>query len=270
MKKLFAAFSFLLIITAMIIPGISANGPADRRPDGNVQVETDGLMAVCTGDPSRASVAILDMPHHTPELLVKSGNKQILKLTGKEQIGTLTIGIDSDTHSINQFTPGAQASRYDFHWTIDLEGDIFQKRLNLNPKTIAAKIHFLDGTLYADQLSEEVLTFTHNTVQHPFKRRIGLPAMAINIKPGQTLLISDSNGQIVARLPYVDAGYSVSIHNLPPADLANLNHFLMYYSALTTKETIWEPVLIEKVVFPRPAICGSVVFSHSSLAEQVR
>ncbi|MBL8152447.1 MAG: hypothetical protein JNN15_21180, partial [Blastocatellia bacterium] len=43
-----------------------------------------------------------------------------------------------------------------------------------------------------------------------------------------------------------DTNYLVTVYNLPPPEMANLNHFLMYYDIIDEKLTKYEPIAIKQ------------------------
>lgn len=269
----------IMCASLLVVFGLSglvsrAAGPlATPKDEANFHGDFDGLIAICFGNSQRVSMGFLDVPHHTPELkIIKlEGGKQttVVDLKGEQLKDTLYMDVAGRKNSsVSRYYAANKEDVNDFHWTIDMESDIFQKQLYIKEEKLFGKIHFSNGLFYGVELSEDRLRFvsTDNSGQMlPFNRRIATPAMAINLQPNETLVIKGK--QVNVQLPAVDGvKYQMHITNIPPADMVNINHFLFYFDILGEKVKVYEPVTVAKAAFyPKPIACFALVFTRSQL-----
>lgn len=236
-----------------------------------VKFDFDGLQAIAFGDSARVTDGILDAHHHKPNIEIKqieNGKETVIgNIKGDELKGKV---LNVDVASGKEFTPTRHYSSdmnkdtTDFRWCLDIENDIFQKQLYLKDNFLT-KIHFNTGIFYAERLTEDKYQFVAGDAIHSFKRQIGRPAVDIELKQEDSLVISGLEKDIT--LPYKPgASYSVSITNLPPADMASVEHFSFYYDAIKTDVPQFMPILVKKAAFtPHPIVCEAVIFGKSSI-----
>ena len=156
----------------------------------------------------------------------------------------------------------------DFRWTLDMESDLFQKQLYIKEDKLWGKIHLNAGLFYGINLSEGKFRFVatdNSNTMLPFNRQVSDPAALLNLATDETLVIR--NEKEVIRLKAEDGvSYQILIHNLPPKEMADMNHFLFYFTVLGEKVTAYRPLEMAKAAFaPPPMLCGSAIFSKSRL-----
>ena len=273
-KTSFAVYFVICLIAAFAFstaPQANVSAPpAHPRQDATVEITFDGLMALCLGDPSRVSVGILNVEHHRPELRitkVKSEQKTPVAIWRGELRDTLYLDVESHSQNVSRYQASAPATDpNDFSWTVDLESDLFQRELYVKEESLVGKIHINAGLFYGRNLSEEKFRFFDNTGKAlPFDRQVAEPAAKLNLAAGDALIIKSSKETLrLAAEPGVR--YQIEVTNLPPADMAAMDHWLYYYDVLGAKVTPYTPVMVKKAAFaPRPLLCLSAVFSKSRL-----
>ncbi|MEW6736412.1 MAG: hypothetical protein AB1489_34285 [Acidobacteriota bacterium] len=241
--------------------------PVNPREEASVTMTFDGLMALCMGNPERVSVGILDVHHHTPQLLVSkiaNGRKAPLAtLKGEQLRGTIYIDVEGASAQVGRYlAPSMQNDPNDFRWNIDMEGDLHQRELHLKEEKLFGKIHIGAGLFYAHNVSEEKVRFfaaDGSGKVLPFNRKVAEPAAKLNLVKGQVLVIRGEEENIRI-LPTDEAYYEVAIANLSPDNMASLDHFLYYYEALSIKVTRYE-----SVIAPRPIFCSAVIFNRTEI-----
>lgn len=278
MKTFFLfAMALILVSVATFVSADSSSkyiSPATLTPKdtANIQIEFDGLMALCFGNPEKASIGILNVPHHTPELKVTridhGKRSTALYLKGNDLHTTYHFDVEGREQNIRRYTGVSMKDVNDFRWTLDMESDLFQKKLYVQEDKLWGKIHFNAGLFYSINLSKEKYRFVANDSTNtmlPFNRQVADPAAMLNLADGESLVIS--NDKEVLRLKAEDGvSYQITIHNLPPAEMADMNHFLFYFTVMGEKITPYRPLEMAKAAFtPRPLICGAAVFSQSKL-----
>lgn len=254
----------LLAATTATTANLSGNAAS------TVNFEFDGLGIFAFGDASRASLGLLDVVHHTPNIQIKTLKKGKVVSTNvitAQQLKAKVIDIsvpNNRSAPTRYYSSDMARDKSDFRWTLDLESDLFQKQLYLKDNFFA-KIHFTTGTFTAANITDEKFTFTAGSKIHSFNRQIGQPAATISLQPSQSLIISGLDKPIT--LPYQQGvDYSVSITNLPPNDMANIDHFLFYYDAIKSAVPRFVPVQVKKVSLrPYPMVCEMVVMGKSSI-----
>ncbi|MBL8150722.1 MAG: hypothetical protein JNN15_12425 [Blastocatellia bacterium] len=270
---------FLLISLFLIAPTGSSNLKVST-----VTFEFDGMMGLFMGNPRKVSVGIIDAHHHTPELVVykliedkragKNQTREIARFTERELKTTLTVSVDSVN---NEVAANRKLERYfglkgrendskDFGWTLDIENDLYGRRLKVKEKGFLGKIEFNTGLFYTYQISKEKYKFVATDGSDKvltFRRQIGKPAARIDLDSNQEVLISGFSQELRLK---AEAGinYLVTVHNLPPEDQANLNHFLMYYDIIDEDVTKYEPVVV-KTTGTAGGVCPPRVFGSSPL-----
>jgi hypothetical protein len=275
------SFLFCLFVFVAVIFSIdgSSNGDSnssdwvDPREEATVSISFDGLMALCFGNPDRVSVGLLDVDHHTPEITIikvkgESHTKMAI-LAGKDLRSGLFIDVEGKNRSsISRYFAESMDDPKDFRWNIDMEEDLYQRQLHIKEERLFGKIHFGTGLFYTGELSDEFIQFfaaDNSGSVLPFNRRYGSPAAKINLETGDSLVIKGEkvNLRLVAE-PGVK--YEMKINNLPPASMANMDHWLFYYDVVGTKLTPYMPVAVQKATFgPKPLLCMPVIFSRSQL-----
>lgn len=274
MRRFFFALVFvsLFVSVLMSIPMSRANSSNHSQLTGNVAITMDGLLAVTMGAKDRASVGILDVHHHTPMMKIDkigSGQRSTLATLTAEQLhGTLSISVEGETPAVSRYLPAdAYADPSDFRWNIDMESDLFQRQLYLKESALAGKIHISSGLFYSRNLSEEKYRFfSPDGKSLPFNRQVGEPAATLQLEAGQALTVTGKGVDIrLAEQPGLR--YEIAISNEPPPAMANMDHFLYYYTAIGNGNVLphYQPVMVQKAYYPPPTVCGSIIFSKSTL-----
>jgi hypothetical protein len=271
--------SFLAIMLISLSYTASGNsGSATLKPvspwaDATINFQFDGLMAICFGNPERVSAGLLDVHHHSPEIKImriKDGQRAELATLKEEQLrNTLYIDVEGSSRTgVSRYYTESMDDVKDFRWNLDLEGELHQRQLYVREDKLFGKIHFNSGLFYAGKMTEQPVRFfaaDNSGKTLPFNRRIAAPAAKINLAIGEALVIR--GGKETIRL-VAEAGvrYEVEVNNLPPPDMANMDHWLFYYDVINTKVTRYMPVQTVKTAFgPRPLLCEPAVFSRSRL-----
>ena len=273
-------FSLMLILSmiAMLCLSLSTSGnnsgplPTSPVDEANISISTDGLMAMALGNPDRASIGILRVEHHTPQILITKivgANKTTVATIGSEQLRRLDriLMLTAVNHQLLSTNP-ALDNPADIRQCIDLETDIAQKAIHLREDKLTVKIHLSAGLIYADDLSAEKYRFIaadNSGKALTFNRRAGSPAIKLNLNRGQALTIKGDN--LALRLVAEDGvKYQIAITNVPPANMAAMDHFLNYFAAIEEKTTPYQPLLVSKASFsPHPIICLPVICSSAKL-----
>ncbi|MBL8152237.1 MAG: hypothetical protein JNN15_20120 [Blastocatellia bacterium] len=254
-----------------------------------VTFELDGMMGLFMGNPKRVSIGIVDAHNHKPEFTVykvienqtenSKETREIAHFTEKQLKKTLSVSVVANGQpnrvekSVNKplgkylSLVGKEDDIKDFGWVVDIENDLYARKLKIKESLLFGKIHFNAGIFYANKLTEEKYSFVAadgSGRMLPFSQRLGRPAAKIDLESNQQLLISGfaRNLRLKAE-PGVN--YLVTIHNLPPEDQANLNHFLMYYDIIDEEVTKYEPIVI-KTSGTSGGSCPPRVFGLSSLS----
>ncbi|MBI4853557.1 MAG: hypothetical protein HY819_17325 [Acidobacteria bacterium] len=119
------------------------------------------MAVIAFGDPTRASVGILDVAHHTPKIEIKKiengKEKTIVKYQGKDLYQrSLTISLPNKSFDLSMpsryYSFDMQKDKKDFRWCLDMESDLFQKQLYLQEDKLFTKIHFNSGTFFTSHL----------------------------------------------------------------------------------------------------------------------
>jgi hypothetical protein len=246
-------------------PAVNPHAPA------TVTMSFDGLIAVCFGDPTRVSAGFLNVAHHSPNITitkVENGQQStIAVLKDQELSDTLYLDIEGSESGVRTYQTDSSDEK-DFRWNIDLESDIHQRQLYIKEEKLLGKLHISTGLFYADHLSEKPVRFfaaDNSGNMLPFNRRIGEPAGKINMNSGDALVLKSKKVNLrLVSTPGIS--YEISITNLPPANMASMNHWLFYYDFINADVKHYAPVMINKAAYaPRPMICTAAVFSKSRL-----
>ena len=251
-------------ITVVNINGVNAGGRCE------VKFTFDGLQAIAFGDPTRVSDGILDAHHHNPKIEIKqisNGKEKLIQTIEGKELYKKVLSVlvpNKQLHPQRYYSPDMTKDRTDFRWCLDIENDLFQKQLYLKDNFLT-KIHFNTGTFYAENVTENKYQFTAGSKIHSFNRQIGRPMLKVELNSNEKLVISGLDKEI--NLPYqVGTSYSISIANLPPQDMMDINHFSFYYDALKTDVPRFMPLAVKKATFrPAPIICDSIVFGKSTI-----
>jgi hypothetical protein len=271
---LFAIFACAIFALSLTAQSNTRGGllPINPREQASVTISFDGLMAICFGDAARVSAGILDVHHHIPLIKVEkvTGTQRTLvaQIKGEELRGVAYIDVEnSGSRGVSRYFANSMAEdKNDFRWTIDMESDLHQRQLYIKEDRLFGKIHFTSGLFYANKLSEEKVKFqSAKGNELPFNRQVAEPAAKLNLNVGETLVIKTEDRTL--RLPAErDICYEIAITNTPPADMANINHWLFYYDLLEQSVTPYEPVMVKKAAYyPPPVMCAAAVFSRSKL-----
>ncbi|KAF0244035.1 MAG: hypothetical protein FD167_3694, partial [bacterium] len=152
----------------------------------------------------------------------------------------------------------------DFRWCLDIENDLFQRELYLKDNFLT-KIHFNTGTFYAENVTENKYQFTAGSKIHSFNRQIGRPMLKVELDKQENLIITGLDKEIKL-LYFTNISYQINITNLPPEDMANIDHFSFYYNAVKVDVPQYMPIMVKKATFrPSPMICEAVIFGKSSI-----
>jgi hypothetical protein len=268
---------FVLVVLGFSIKASSNSSssplPVTPRDEATVSFDFDGLMGICFGNQERVSAGLLNVPHHTPEIKITridAGKRSTMAVLRGEQLrGTFYVDVEGRTKSaVSRYYGESIDDPNDFRWNIDLEGDLYQKKLHIMEEKLFGKIHFGGGLFFASNLTDHSVRFfaaDNSGKALPFNRRIAAPSAKINLAIGDTLLIRGVKNSIrLVAEPGVR--YEVSVTNLPPSDMANMEHWIYYYDLLGEQVTPYMPVIAQKTAFgPKPLLCMPVVFSLSQL-----
>ncbi|MBI4850232.1 MAG: hypothetical protein HY819_00240 [Acidobacteria bacterium] len=268
MKKVSILVIFVCIcIATMMVNNVDVNAANKCE----IKFMFDGLQAIAFGNPDKVTDGILDVHHHTPKLeikeILKGKEKVIFTAEGKDLYKkVLNISMPNNPHKPTRYySPDMNKDTSDFRWCLDIENDLFQKQLYLKEDKLYYKINFQVGEFLANGLTEEKYQFVAGSKIHSFNRQIGEPSAKVQLQEGNKLVINGLN-QVIT-LPYqLGSTYQVNITNLPPKEMANIDHFAFYYDAIKTNTTQFMPLVSKKVAFsPRPYMCGALVFGKSEI-----
>lgn len=266
MKKTLSLVFFMLIciyVTSFV--GVVAGD--DNKT--TVKFDFDGLQAIAFGDPNKISDGILDVAHHVPKIeITQNLNGKVTKLytISSQQLKGSVINMDVPNKNVaakRYFSPDMTKDKSDFRWCLDIENDLFQKRLYLKEDKLFCKIHFNTGTFYAENVTEEKYQFMAGNMLHSLKRQFGVPTAIIELGKGDNLVISGLATEI--SLPYnAGVNYQIKITDLPPPSMSSMDHFDFYYDYVKTNVPRFVPVEVKRATFdPRPIACGAAIFGKS-------
>ncbi|MBL8148463.1 MAG: hypothetical protein JNN15_00870 [Blastocatellia bacterium] len=268
-KSLRHLFLFILLFSLAIINVESAGV-------STVTFEFDGMMGLFMGNPNKISVGVLDAHHHSPEItfykLVGNEKREIARFTAAQLKKTINIGMEgTKSRRLGRYLSlsGRENDAQDFTWTVDVENDLYGgRKLKIKEDGFLTKIHFSTGIFYSTKLSEEKYRFIAadgSGKAVSFLRKVGQPGARVNLEKGQSLLISGVDTPL--RLTAEDGvSYLVTVYNLPPPEMANLNHFLMYYDIIDEFLPKYEPVVAKKsFAGTGDSLCAPKVFGNSGL-----
>jgi hypothetical protein len=270
----------MLVFCALFAIFISFNfdASASSSPRSEVLFTFDGLQVIAFGNPNKVSNGILDVHHHTPKLEIKEigkgKEKVVFTAEGKElykkilniSIFDNSLKLDKSIKPTRYYSYNMNKDKKDFRWCLDLESDLFQKQLYLKEDKLFTKIHFNVGTFFTSELIDGKYQFVAGSKVHSFNREIGAPGARLELQQGNNLVISGLDDEV--NLPYqVGVNYKIDITNLPPKDMANIDHFGFYYDALKDQSVSrFMPIAVEKSSFaPRPYVCEAVILSKSRI-----
>ncbi|MBL8152510.1 MAG: hypothetical protein JNN15_21545, partial [Blastocatellia bacterium] len=197
------------------------------------------------------SVGFLNAHHHTPKIviykLIDNERREVARFSDEDLKRTLTVSVvgmnDLSTKpSLYQVLDGEQTDERDFRWTVDVERDLYKRKLKIKDNFFG-KIHFQTGLFYSSKLSQEVLKFVSvdSSQTLPFFRQIGRPAAAVDLTIDQEVVITGLS-QSVRLSAQNNTNYLVSVSNLPPEDMMNMDHFGFYYSVIDEELVRYLPV----------------------------
>ncbi|MBL8149087.1 MAG: hypothetical protein JNN15_04085 [Blastocatellia bacterium] len=264
-------FRYLFVCLLFLLPTLVANAQSERL--STVTFEFDGMMAVFAGDPQRVSVGILDVHHHTPQLvvykLIAGERREVARFEGEQLNQVLNVSVLSENPvkaarlKPTRYTGLDGSSDQDFRWTLDIERELYQRPLRTKDNFFG-KIHFQTGTFYSSRMSEDLVRFVsvEGNSWLPFLRQIARPATKIDLAAGQELFIEGLGQKLKAES---DVNYLVSVTNLPPEDMMSMDHFEYYYSIIDEDVTRYTPVEIKKSFFGIGVFCVPVVFGQSPI-----
>lgn len=269
MKKGFSIFLFVLLCLILSSENFANSSTSNKTT--TVKFLFDGLGVLAFGDSTKASLGILDVIHHTPQIQIKTienGREKSTQVINDREIKNKVISISVPAKHLQPtryFCANMNKDTKDFRWCLDLESDLFQKQLYLKQDKLFSKIHFQTGTFFATNLTTEKYQFTAGSTLHSFNRQIGTPAASVTLHQGQVLNITGLAENIV--LSYAaNTSYEIAITNLPPPDMASMDHFAFYYDVLKTPVKKFMPAVVKKAAFsPRPLYCDIVILSKSNI-----
>ncbi|MBL8151085.1 MAG: hypothetical protein JNN15_14250 [Blastocatellia bacterium] len=288
MKK---TFYHLLLFSLLILPVLNNLTPANNiikastlTPTlSNVTFEFDGMMGLFMGNPQRISLGIIDAHHHSPELVVYKliGNKseqdqekrEVARFSKEQLKRTLSVSVAAignlQKARIGKYISldGRENDTQDFGWTVDIENDLYKRKLRIKEKAFWGKIHFNAGIFYANRLSEESYKFiamdgTGRSLN--FLRRVGQPATKIILQKDQELVITGLD-EVLKLKAEENINYLVTVHNLPPPEMASLDHFLMYYDVIDENLVKYKPIAVKQSSGTGAGLCPPRVFGQSGL-----
>ncbi|MFY9221430.1 MAG: hypothetical protein WAQ98_02105 [Blastocatellia bacterium] len=269
MKKIYFLMVFFAICFCVLMSSVNNNGVnADAKCE--VSFHFDGLQAIAFGDSKRVSDGILDVHHHNPLIEVKEikgGKETVIRTIKADELKGKVLNVDvpnTQLHPTRYYSPDMSKDTQDFRWCLDMESDLFQQQLYLKDNFFA-KLHFMKGTFYAENVTKEKYQFVVGSKLHSFNRQIGRPFLKVDLNRTQNLVVDGLGQELI--LPYKnDTNYSVSITNLPTKDMMSMEHFVFYYDMLKVNVPNYMPVAIKKAAFfPPPVMCEAVVFSKSTI-----
>ncbi|MFY9222864.1 MAG: hypothetical protein WAQ98_09355 [Blastocatellia bacterium] len=269
MKKIYFLMVFFAICFCVLMSNVSNNGVnADAKCE--VSFHFDGLQAIAFGDSKRVSDGILDVHHHTPLIEIKeikAGKETVIRTIKADELKGKVLNVDvpnNQQHPTRYYSPDMSKDVQDFRWCLDIENDLFQKQLYLKDEFFT-KIHFNTGKFYTESITENKYQFVVGSKIHNFKREIGTAAAQVQLKSGESLIISGLEKPIKL-IPSGNVSYRVDITNLPPENMANMDHFSFYYDAVKLSVPQYMPILVKKASFrPSPMVCEAVIFGKSSI-----
>lgn len=266
MRKRFLIFPLLLICLV-----ISTTTSYSISPNTTVTFRFDGLQVIAFGDSNRVSDGILDVHHHSPLIEIKeikAGKSTTIRTIKADELKGKVLNVDAPNSHLQPkryYSPDMSKDTQDFRWCLDLESDLFQKQLYLKEDKLFTKIHFQVGEFFATELTDSKYQFTAGNKLHSFNRRIGEPAMRVQLQHGDSLLITGLDKSI--NLPCTTGvNYKVEVTNLPPKEMASLDHFAFYYDFFKEPVTRFMPVESKKVSYrPAPILCEAIVLGKSAI-----
>jgi len=265
MKKAFLFFCLLMLV------GLSFTVTNSSPAKSNVTFTFDGLQVLAFGNPTRVSTGILDVHHHEPKIEIKeitNGKEKVLETISGKQLQNKVLNISVPNNAVKPtryISPNMNVDKKDFRWCLDMEQDLFQKQLYLKEDKLAVKIHFANGDFFTNSVTSDKYQFFAGSTQHPFKREIGQPAARIELQQGNSLTIAGLDKEL--NLAYQSGvSYKVDITNLPPKEMANIDHFAFYYDVIKEPVTRFVPIQVKKAGYlPPPTVCDPSVFSKSKI-----
>jgi hypothetical protein len=273
MKKQFYLMFLIALFTIFTYSNFEVN--ANKVDKSEVIFTFDGLQVLAFGNPNKVSNGILDVHHHTPKLEIKEigkGREKIIASFEGKELYRKVLNISTSNSSNSSYKPSRYYSsdmnkdKKDFRWCLDLESDLFQKQLYLKEDKLFTKIHFNVGTFFTSELIDGKYQFVAGSKVHSFNREIGAPGARLELQQGNNLVISGLDDEV--NLPYqIGVNYKIDITNLPPKEMASIDHFGFYYDILKDQSVSrFMPIAVEKgSYFPRPLLCEAVVLSKSRL-----
>jgi len=265
MKKFFSICLFVVCLFALTTTNIASNSTS------KVTFSFDGLGVLAFGDSTKASLGILDVIHHTPNIEIKTienGKQKAVQIISANRLKNVTLTVSLPNNSLQpsrHYSTDMSKDKTDFRWCLDMESDLFQKQLYLKQDKLTTKIHFTTGNFYTASLSPDKYQFTANSTIHSFNRQIGTPGASVQLQQGDVLNIAGLAQDIA--LPYrASTSYEIAITNLPPKDMMSMDHFLFYYDALKEPVTKFMPVQVKKAAYyPYPLVCDFIVLGKSKV-----
>lgn len=269
MKKMsiLVLFMAICVSTMLLNRNVKAVGKCD------IKFSFEGLQALAFGNSARVTDGILDAHHHTTTIEIKrveKGQEKVINnIVGKDLYKrVLNVSVPNKQNKqlepVRYYSPNMNSDKQDFRWCLDIESDLFQRELYLKDNFLT-KIHFNTGTFYAENITEGKYQFVAGSKLHSFNRQIGRPTLKIELSQNENLVISGLDKEI--SLPYEEGvSYSISINNLPPKEMMDINHFAFYYDSVKTDVPRFMPVLVQKAAFwPAPIACEAAIFGKSSI-----
>ncbi|MBL8149359.1 MAG: hypothetical protein JNN15_05480 [Blastocatellia bacterium] len=269
----------LLVLVFLIVTSILSSSKLSKASSSQVvstvTFEFDGMMGLFTGNGNRVSVGILNAHHHTPEItvykVIAGEKREIARLRGEQLKRTVNVSVKSNASS-KLFRPsvyralnGQASDERDFDWTLDMERDLYKRKLRIKDN-FYGKIHFNSGIFFSSKLSDEMVKFISldGKSSLPFLRQIAKPANKIDLTNEQLLTI-EGLAEPISLTAQDDVDYFVSITNLPPQEMANIDHFKFYYDVIDEQLPRYIPIQVKRSYFRGATSCYPVSFERSSL-----
>jgi hypothetical protein len=253
----------------LLIPSLSK--ASSSQVLSTVTFEFDGMMGLFMGSSEKVTLGLLNAHHHTPEMaiykLIGGEKREVARFRGDQLKRTINIWVTGSTQRPFQYLAmeGREKDEQDFRWTLDIEGELYKRKLKIKEDSFFAKVHFKSGVFYSKSLSEYRTKFTSEDGRVlPFDRQVGTPASKIDLTSGQALVIQGLEEPITLNAQS-GTSYFVDLTNLPPQEMMSIEHFEFYYESIDEQLPKYTPFIAEKSFFKASSFCTPLIFSLSGL-----
>ncbi|MBL8150389.1 MAG: hypothetical protein JNN15_10735, partial [Blastocatellia bacterium] len=149
-----------VLALTLLIPSLSKASCSQVL--STVTFEFDGMMGLFMGSSEKVTVGLLNAHHHSPEMaiykLIGSEKREVARFRGDQLKRTINISVVGGNSSQRPFQylamEGREKDEQDFRWTLDIEGELYGRKLKIKEDSFFAKIHFNSGVFYSASLSE--------------------------------------------------------------------------------------------------------------------